>query len=76
MGFPRREHWSGLLHRIFPTHGLNLDLLPWQVDPLLLSPWETPVDCFEEGGIYPKNKKWLKGPADGGLARFSLEKEQ
>ena len=33
------------------------------------------MDCFEEGGIYPKNRNWLKGPADGGLARFPLEKD-
>ena len=40
MGFPRQEHWSGwhfLLQRIFPTQGLNLCLLCWQVDSLPLS---------------------------------------
>ena len=49
MGFPRREHWSGLLHGIFPTHGLNLDLLPWQVGPLLLSHLGNPRGLFCRG---------------------------
>ena len=40
MGFPRQEYWSGLhflLQGIFPTQGLNMRLLHWQVDSLLVS---------------------------------------
>ena len=40
MGFFRQEYWSGLPFPspgIFPTQGLNLRLLPWQVDSLPLS---------------------------------------
>ena len=44
MGFPRQEYWSGLpllspttTQGIFlTTQGLNLHLLPWQTDSLLL----------------------------------------
>ena len=40
MGFSRQETWSGFhffLQGIFPPQGLNLGLLHWQVDFLLLS---------------------------------------
>ena len=40
MGFIRQEYWSGLpffLQEIFLTQGLNLHLLRWQEDSLLLS---------------------------------------
>ena len=40
MGFPRQESWSRLhflLQGIFPTQGLDLHLLHWQVDSLPLS---------------------------------------
>ena len=40
MGFSRQECWSGLLclpPGIFPTEGLNLHLLHWQVEYLQLS---------------------------------------
>ena len=45
-GFPREEHWSGLpfpSQVIFPTQGLNLCLLHWQVDSLPLSHLGSPV---------------------------------
>ena len=38
--FSRQEYWSGLhvlLQGIFPTQGLNLHLLQWQVNSLPLS---------------------------------------
>ena len=40
MGFPRQEYWSGVpfpTPGIFLTQGLNLHLLYWQADSLLLS---------------------------------------
>ena len=40
VGFSRQEDWSChfLLQGNFPTLGLNLDLLNWQVDSLPLEP--------------------------------------
>ena len=41
MGFSRQESWNefhSLLQEIFPTQGLNPDLLHWQVDSLLSEP--------------------------------------
>ena len=40
MGFPRQEHWIGLPFPslgVFPTQGLNLCLLPWQMYSIPLS---------------------------------------
>ena len=40
MGFLRQEYWSchALLQGIYPTQGLNLHLLSWQMDSLLSEP--------------------------------------
>ena len=61
VGFSRQEYWSGvplpslknagvgcnfLLQGIFPTQGLNLHLLHWQVDSLLLSHQGSPELIF------------------------------
>ena len=46
MGFPRQEHWSGLPFPPagdFANQGLDLSLLHWQVDSLLLSHQESPL---------------------------------
>ena len=61
VGFSRQEYWSGLPFpspAIFPTQGLDLHLLHWQVDSLLLK-WSKvaqlcptvcdPVDCSLPG---------------------------
>ena len=58
-GFSRQEHWSGVLQGIFLTQGLNLCLLHWQADPLLLAPpcvcaqscpaLRSPTDCSPPG---------------------------
>ena len=40
IGFPMQEYWAGLPFpspRIFPTQGLNLCLLHWQANSILLS---------------------------------------
>ena len=46
MGFPRQEYWNGLPFLspgIFPTQGLNLYLLNWQVHSLPLNHQGSPV---------------------------------
>ena len=45
MTLSRQEYWSGLpcpRSRDLPNPGMNLHLLPWQVNSLLLSHWGSP----------------------------------
>ena len=39
---------QALLQGIFPTQGLNLHLLHWQVDSLPLSHWGSPLEGLSE----------------------------
>lgn len=56
MGFPGKEHWSGLLPRDLPRQ-LDLDLLPWQVGPLLLShPGKPPWTVCRELEFIPETR--------------------